>query len=412
MSLDVPTLYLVATLVAAMLGTLLLFFWRQEKIAALGWWGTAYIVGAASIGIWTLAAPMLSRPILLMINGIGFAACGMMWNAARVFHGRKPGWVGLLAGAVLWIVAALTIDGSAAFLRTVIGATIVAAYAALTASELWSERRRSMHSRWPAILVPMLHGVVLMLPVVLGGLLYPQDDNNPNNIWVVVFAIELVFYSIGTVFVILMMVNDRQVQVHKTAASLDPLTGLLNRRGFTEATTRMINRETEAGRPVTVMIFDIDHFKSINDRFGHATGDEVLKVFAAVVTANLRITDLIGRIGGEEFAAMLPCALEESLVAAERVRESFRSSGIEINNVAVETTVSIGISGGLLDAELDVLLASADAALYRAKRSGRNRIETIGEKSPSLDGSLMPTLSSRIPVAVTSRTSAIPQIGR
>src|SRR5882724_8612878 len=101
MSLDIPTLYLVATLVAAMLGALLLFFWRQEKLPALGWWGAAYIVGAASIGIWTLAGPMLNSTALLVVNVIGFAACGMVWNAARVFHGRKPAWIGLCAGAAL-----------------------------------------------------------------------------------------------------------------------------------------------------------------------------------------------------------------------------------------------------------------------------------------------------------------------
>ncbi|TDM68056.1 GGDEF domain-containing protein, partial [Lactobacillus crispatus] len=146
------------------------------------------------------------------------------------------------------------------------------------------------------------------------------------------------------VFVIFMMVNDRTVRAHKAAASIDPLTGLLNRRGFSEATARMIEREAKAGRPVTVMIFDIDHFKSINDRFGHPAGDEVLKLFSAVMNANLRITDLIGRIGGEEFAAMLPCSMEETLVAADRVREAFQNCGIEVDDAPVATTVSIGVA--------------------------------------------------------------------
>ncbi|WP_163592601.1 GGDEF domain-containing protein, partial [Klebsiella pneumoniae] len=89
------------------------------------------------------------------------------------------------------------------------------------------------------------------------------------------------------------LVSERAVLAHKTAASVDPLTNLLNRRGFGEATARMIEREAKAGRPVTVMIFDIDHFKSVNDRFGHAAGDEVLKLFAQTVTSTLRITDLV-----------------------------------------------------------------------------------------------------------------------
>jgi len=120
-----------------------------------------------------------------------------------------------------------------------------------------------------------------------------------------------------------MLVSERTVTAHKTAASMDPLTGMFNRRGFAEASARVIEREANAGRPVTALIFDIDHFKSINDRFGHPAGDEILKLFAAVVVNSLRISDLSGRVGGEEFAALLPCSLEEGVIAAERVREAF-----------------------------------------------------------------------------------------
>ncbi len=412
MSLDISTLYLVATLVAAMLGVLLLFFWKQEKIPALGWWGTAYIVGAVSIGVWTVAGTMLDSLVLLPVSVLGFAACGMVWNAARVFHGREPIWAGLLAGSVVWLCALIIFGEQAEFARTLVGAAIVAVYAALTAKELGAERRKSMQSQWPAIFIPMLHGAVLMMPIVLGGLLYPADDAfKANNIWVVIFAIELVLYTVGTVFVILMMVNDKTVKAHKAAASTDPLTGLFNRRGLSEATALVIAREAKAGRPVTVMIFDLDHFKSINDRFGHAAGDEVLKLFASVVSTNLRTTDLIGRIGGEEFVAMLPCTIEETLVAAERVRSAFQSCGIEIDDTPVDTTVSIGVAGGSANTELEVLLACADTALYRAKRTGRNRVEvaTGDPHSPENNASKpageaiapRPSIVVRRPVEVT-----------
>src|SRR3978361_865198 len=143
-----------------------------------------------------------------------------------------------------------------------------------------------------------------------------------------------------------MLVSERTVSAHKAAASCDPLTGMFNRRGFAEATSRMIQREAKAGRPVTVMIFDIDHFKSINDPFGHPAGDEILKLFATIVLNTLRITDLSGRIGGEEFAALLPCSIDEALIAAERVREAFAGSGIAADDGPADTTVSIGVAGG------------------------------------------------------------------
>ncbi|WP_245313214.1 GGDEF domain-containing protein, partial [Bradyrhizobium macuxiense] len=341
MSFDPSTLYLFATMVAGMLGAMLMFFGRQENIPALKWWGTAYLLGAASVGLWTIGGSMFGESVLLGLNAVGFIACGMVWNASRVFHGRKPNLPGLVLGAIAWIGTVTTVHDSAN--RLTIGAAIVAIYAALTASELWSERRRAMQRRWPAIVVPVLHGSVLMLPILLGALLRPNEENFGNSFWVTLFSIELVLYAIGTVFVIFMMVSDRAVAVHKTAASIDPLSGMLNRRGFSEACSRVIEREANAGRPVTMMIFDIDHFKSINDRFGHPAGDEILKLFAAVVINSLRISDLSGRIGGEEFAALLPCSLEEGVLVAERVREAFESSGIVCDEGPVDTTVSIGV---------------------------------------------------------------------
>jgi diguanylate cyclase (GGDEF)-like protein len=385
MSLDSSTLYLVATLVAAMLGGMLLFFGRQEKLAALNWWGCAYLLGAASVALWTLAGSILGEMLSLAVNAVGFVACAMVWNAARVFHGRRPSWFGMVAGALLWTATILVLPVEAASLRMTIGAAIVAIYAMLTAHELWSDRRRSMQRRWPTIVVPLLHGFALMLPVLIGDLVHGHSSDFGASVWATAFAIELVLYAVGTVFVIFMLVSERTVTAHKVAASCDPLTGLFNRRGFSEATGRMIEREAKAGRPITVMIFDIDHFKSINDRFGHPAGDEVLKLFASVITHTLRITDLCGRIGGEEFAAMLPCTLDEAMQAAERVRETFATCGIEVDQAPVATTVSIGVAGGPSGTELDVLLAAADTALYQAKRGGRNRVQAAEETPLSLE---------------------------
>jgi diguanylate cyclase (GGDEF)-like protein len=309
----------------------------------------------------------------------------MVWNAARVFHGRKPNLPGLVFGAIAWIGVSVVLPSLDSAMRLTIGAAIVAIYAALTASELWTERRRAMQKRWPTVVVPVVHGCVLMLPILLGDLLRPHDETFTSSVWVTAFSIELVLYAIGTVFVIFMLVSDRAVTVHKTAASIDPLSGMFNRRGFAEACSRVIEREAGAGRPVTVMIFDIDHFKGINDRFGHPAGDEILKLFSTIVVNNLRISDLSGRIGGEEFAALLPCALDEGVVVAERVREAFEASGIVCEEGPVDTTVSIGVAGGPAGTELEVLLAAADTALYQAKRGGRNRVEAAEELPLSLE---------------------------
>jgi diguanylate cyclase (GGDEF)-like protein len=387
MSFDISTLYLVAMLVCGLLGGMLLYFGKQENIPALDWWGYAYLLGATSVALWALASPLIGSELALYLDAIGLVACAMMWNAARVFHGLKPNWPGLFLGALAWVAAVSSLPADATATRITIGAGIIAVYVALTASQLMTERRKAMRRRWPTVVVPLLHGGALLLPVVLADLLRLDDASFAGSVWVTVFAIELVLYAVGTVFVIFMLVSERTVRAHKAAASIDPLTGMFNRRGFAEATGRMIEREADAGRPVTVMIFDIDFFKSINDRFGHPAGDEVLKLFATIVTNNLRITDLSGRIGGEEFAAMLPCTMDEALNAAERVREAFESCGIAVDDAPVATTVSIGVAGGPANTELDVLLAAADTALYQAKRGGRNRVVATIEEPLSLEGS-------------------------
>ena len=122
MSFDTSTLYLFATLVAGMLGAMLVFFGRQEKIAALNWWGSAYLLGAASIALWTIAGTRLGGTLSLALNAVGFIACGMVWNAARVFHGRRPNLPGLLLGAIAWVGAVLILPPQDSTLRLTIGA--------------------------------------------------------------------------------------------------------------------------------------------------------------------------------------------------------------------------------------------------------------------------------------------------
>ncbi|WP_315720463.1 MULTISPECIES: GGDEF domain-containing protein [unclassified Bradyrhizobium] len=384
MALDSLTLDIVATMVAALLGAMLLHFGRQESTPALRWWGAAYVLGAVAIALWTLIGDLYGEVVSLFLSSIGLIATAMVWNAARVFHGKRPSVPGLVLGAIVWIASGMLLHPSAQSLRLTIGAALVVLYATLTAAELWQERRRTLHKRWPALLVPAMHGFVLMLPILLGNMLRDADGAFAAA-WVTIFSIELVLYAVGTVFVIFMLVSERIVSAHKRAATTDPLTGLLNRRGFAESCAQLIEREARERRPVSVLIFDIDHFKSINDRFGHAEGDEVLKLFANVVVNNLRLTDLSGRIGGEEFAALLPCSIEEAMVAAERVREAFAAAGVVCEDKPVDTTVSIGVAGGAAGTDLDVLLAAADTALYKAKRSGRNRVEASAELPLSLD---------------------------
>ena len=113
MSLDTATLYIVATMIAAMLGAMLLLFGTQENIPALKWWGSAYLLAAASVAVWTVASGTLGAVLSLTLNAIGLVACGMVWNAARLFHGRKPNRPGMFLGAIAWIAVVMTVASEA-----------------------------------------------------------------------------------------------------------------------------------------------------------------------------------------------------------------------------------------------------------------------------------------------------------
>jgi diguanylate cyclase (GGDEF)-like protein len=379
-SLDVGTLFFVAICVTLLLGLFLLHAWLQDGSRALAWWGFAYLIGGLSGALWRIgdavALPSAISAVLL------FAAVGMIWSGARSFHGRPVHWPGMAFGSVFWMAASFApaFTESAAS-RMVVSALIVAGYSTLTAAELRRERRKSLIRRWPAIFVPMLHGAIFLFPVGLATLCCTGEGGQGlARGWIVVFAIEIVLYVVGTAFIVLILAKDRTVNRYKLAAATDPLTGLLNRRGFFEAAGSLIaiSRRNRMA-PVSVLVFDLDHFKAINDRSGHATGDAMLQLFAKVARDTLRATDIIGRLGGEEFVALLPSAAAEAAIAAERVRAAFAVASIVRNGRCIAATVSIGVASALPATAIDLLITRADDVLYRAKKNGRNRVEIAGD---------------------------------
>ena len=379
MSLDIGTLFVIAICVTSLLGLFLLFAWVQDRIAALAWWGVAYLIGGLSGLIWRLGDAVSFLPSALP-DVLLFLAVGMIWSAARIFHGRPVLWGWMCGGSVVWLAsyASPAFNQSAAS-RLVMSSLIVATYTFLTAAELWRERRKEVRQQWPTIFVPILHGAVFLFPVALAGL--SESGSRMFNLgtgWVAVYAIEVVLYVVGAAFVVLVLAKDRTVRHYKLAAATDPLTELLNRRGFFEACAEMMGKRRAAKLPVSVLAFDLDHFKKINDTHGHHTGDATLHLFAAVAKKTLRASDAVGRLGGEEFIALLPSNLAEASVAAERVRKAFEQASA-LPGAHATATVSIGIACGSPSAKVDDLIARADLALYKAKANGRNRIEAAEE---------------------------------
>jgi diguanylate cyclase (GGDEF)-like protein len=158
-------------------------------------------------------------------------------------------------------------------------------------------------------------------------------------------------------------------------ADRDGLTGIANRRYFEARLRDEYTRWQRYGGELSVLLFDLDHFKKINDQFGHGVGDTVLREMAQRVAQVVRVQDTFGRFGGEEFALLLPCTpLEDAMLVAEKIRHTISDAPVDVQGVSVPVTASVGGAAARVGVpNYDVLINEADAALYSAKRQGRNR---------------------------------------
>jgi diguanylate cyclase (GGDEF)-like protein len=158
-------------------------------------------------------------------------------------------------------------------------------------------------------------------------------------------------------------------------ATIDSMTGLYNRRHFWTLATAEWSRFQRYYRPLSVLMIDVDHFKAVNDRYGHAVGDEALVAVANACREGKRSSDIVGRLGGEEFAMLLPeTDLDQARIVAERVRQSVAASALQADRVHFNVTASVGFAAASVSMSgFEALLHAADQALYQAKAEGRNR---------------------------------------
>jgi diguanylate cyclase (GGDEF)-like protein len=379
--LDVIPLLTVTIYVEAILGLLLLFAWVQNTaIHGVAWWGVAHLIRAVSVMLFGMYGSASDLIAIDLANALLLTSFAVTWNGARVFDGRPAAPVYMVTGAVLWLlVCRLPVLADAIEVRLLVSTGIVATYSWLTAYEFWRGRSEVLVSRWAAIFVLFAQGSLVLLRTPLIALLPPSISSHVyGSAWLTAHSFEALLFTIAIAFLLLAMAKERNELRYRTAAMLDPLTGVANRASFMQDAAQLAKRHCAKPRPMAVLAIDLDHFKSINDRFGHAFGDRVLKLLGDAARQSVCSTDLLGRLGGDEFAVVLSdTSRDKAMAVADRIRTNFAQAAFKIDNRPIGATMSVGLAL-CQDGAFDVqeLLAQADLALYRAKDNGRNRIET------------------------------------
>jgi len=380
MRLDVQTLSVVTVFVTALLGALLVFAGLQNRaVRAPMVWGAAFIVGAAGLGLLTTHGAAPDWISVNIANALVLLGTSLIWAGSRIFDGRpvRPGLV--LAPSALWLIAC-TIPAFAddINLRVVLVSALMAMLSAVTAEEFWRGRAEPLMSRWPTVCALLAYAAALLARIP-ATLLSPilQGQSLMSGVSFALLAFGTLLFTVVLAFLLLNMTKERTELQHKIASLIDPLSGVPNRRAFLDGANRLLAQQSLDFEPLAVLLFDLDRFKAINDRLGHGTGDAVLRVFASTASRTLGSDVVFGRIGGEEFAAVLPVGdMGEALAIADRVRRNFASAAESHAIDDLKPTVSVGVTLGC-DPTMAVasLLAAADQALYRAKANGRNRVE-------------------------------------
>ena len=378
MAIDNFTLVAASGAVICVLGFVLFYMWRQDRSAPwFGWLGLSYLCGASAA---VLLGTRASGPTFLntgVATALLLLCFGCMWTGTRAFERRKPMWWALVVAPALWLSSFLIPDFSHMLgLRVVIASIPASAFLLLGGWELWRGRFEILPSRKAAIAFHFSAGLFFAFRIIsVGTLPFPIGGLHVHPVAMAAFNFITFVHALFLTVLMISMTKERREAAQRTLAESDALTGLPNRRAFATEAERLLRRQKYNRAPLALLMLDLDHFKSINDRFGHDAGDRVLVEFGAVLDNCLRRDDFRYRMGGEEFCCLLPgLTIREAQATAERICQAFQATTVEVLGGSVRGTVSIGISStDICGYVMEDLLNEADAATYEAKAGGRNR---------------------------------------
>ena len=384
MDLDARSLIVASLLSAGLMGAVSVAFAAlRGPTRIVGAWGAAILVLALGLLLIALRGYIPDRVSIIGGNAAILSGWVIALRSLRLFLGSKPrdrlGWgmVGALC-IFMYVFSEIRPSTEARIIAINSAIAIMAGIAA------WLLHRRApadarLSCRFAEVVFWGL-AAVSVLRVVVAGFHPPEDLLAQRPLNAGVFLFYAGFIIVATLAVIAMEIESLQAALMR-AARFDSLTGLLNRATFLGDFGREEARAARGGPAFSLAIFDLDHFKQVNDRYGHPVGDQVLKSFADVLRATVRPYDVVGRYGGEEFALLMPQTGKDTAArVAERVRHELEARGVMAGAQRIEVTVSAGVASyGVDGADWDALLSAADNALYGAKNAGRNRVMVAGQ---------------------------------
>jgi len=337
--------------------------------------------GLSAITWLTLGMTVESPPLLGVLAGV-FGVISLE-RGVSVFIDRPPRNVLHVALPIVIVLANLSfVDPRTQHLQAAVNYGVLTWIYANVGSDIYRYARKALRWRW---------AVILAVPVSLGGLMCAlrviSAIVDPRSVTEVMAAdsvlnLRTAFLSVALAMTLhatlVGLVVARLVSELQRLSRHDALTGLLNRRAMQEALDTQLRRSERTKEPFVVMMLDLDHFKRINDRFGHPVGDQALKHVAALLQSAMRTSDSLGRFGGEEFVLLLPnTPVDQAESVAEKIRDLLHRSPLAAESTTIPLSVSIGVAQWRENAEdISRVLSRADAALFQAKVQGRNRVVT------------------------------------
>jgi diguanylate cyclase (GGDEF)-like protein len=350
MHLDGLTLLVAGWFVAMLAAIVLAGAWTQMRgVHALLWWAGGHAANSVGAAAFAIGLATFNPVAATLGGGIVVVSMAAYWTGSRVFFGRSPA-LGIIAAALaVWALSISPVVGGGPRTSVAVAFLLTALFLTLACREFWRGRGEWLSARWPLVAVFALHAAFMAAGFVgiANGDIMP--DASPSVLgWFGMVHFERLVFLVGSAIFMVVIVREQREMLSAAASLVDSLTGAATRAAFYAQAERLVRRAASDGTPVCFAVFDLDHFKAINDTHGHAIGDRVLRSFAGTAAAVLRPGDLFGRIGGEEFAAVLPGAgAEVGFVIAERVRRAFEMVPKTPGRLGVYATVSGGVAAAV-----------------------------------------------------------------